>query len=196
MALTAVLTSSGVASAGAVHHRHHAAAAHKAMRKARALARAHFAVLRQHKSARDVMRSRSHSRQARAKVAAIDSRLVFDGGPDYRLYLILDAPRVCLSAVNETHGSSGGGCAPIADVVAGRRVLMLGDFKPDSVHVAVAALDGAHDAKATATDGTETPLPITNNVIVDTLTQLTTISFTDAAGNVLTTRFGPSPLTR
>lgn len=158
-------------------------------------ARRHFTVLRHRKTRKDVMRSPSRSRKARAKMAAMDSRLVFDGGREYKLYLVLQAPRICLSMIDEAHGSSGGTCADIADVVAGRQMLALGQMKPDSVQFAVAALDGSHGAKATGASGAERSLAINRNVIVDTLTERTTISFTDGGGRLLSTEFGPfSPL--
>lgn len=185
IAFSAVIAALGIMpSTGTAGSGHDAASAGpKATSSAAArVARRNFAVLRRHKARRDIIRSRSRSTRTRAKLAALDSRLVFDGGAEYKLYLILQSPRVCLSMVNEARGSSGGTCTNVGDLVAGRQMLALGELKPTAVHFAVAAPDGSRDAQRTGPGGAVSALPIANNVIVDTLTELSTISFTDRLG--------------
>ncbi len=157
-------------------------------------ARRAFAVLRHHKTKRDVMRLRGASRTRRARLAAFNSRLVYDGGADVRVYLVLDGTRLCLSWVSDVDGYSGGGCEDAAAVASGKALLYGSVSKPTLARVAVATVDGSSNARLVPDIGAPIGLAIRSNAIFREVTSPSVIEWTGPDGrNNATVAIGPRP---
>lgn len=152
-----------------------AARATSARATAATKARHAFAVLRRPRTKRDVMHARLRSKKRRAHIAALNSRLVYDGGADLRVYLVLDGTRLCMSFMSDADGYSAGGCADAARVASGSVPLYGTAIKATVARVAVAAVDGSSAAQLVPSIGAPIGLSITNNAIVRQLTAPATI---------------------
>lgn len=152
-----------------------AAGATSARATAATKARHAFAVLRRPRTKRDVMRAHVRSRTRRAHIAALNSRLVYDGGAAFRAYLVLDGTRLCMSFISARDGYAAGGCGDAAAVASGVVPLYGAAIKPTIALVAVAAVDGSSAAQLVPSIGTPIGLSITNNAIVRQLTAPATI---------------------
>jgi hypothetical protein len=174
----AVLAVPAAASAAPVAVAHDAAATHRTA----VAARAKLAVLRRHKTSRDVLRLPHARKSVRARLASADSRLLYSGQGSQIFLAPIDS-RLCLyDIVPGPDGYSASTCLPLSKALDPLHPLTYMAFRPGSVKVAALMADGSRSAVARTDDDETRSIGIANNVLATELTAPATIQWVTPAG--------------
>lgn len=165
----AVLGSPAVASTAAPP----AAQASKSVKK-------YFKVFRKAKSRKDVIRLKSGSKRARARLAVANSRLVYSSS-EFSVYLVQAGGEICVWQLDT--GGATSGCSELAAMTAARPPVLY-DVGKTRVVTIVPMLDGVVSATRVAANGSSEQRTVRNNVFVDISAGGGTITWTRGSGAV------------